>query len=120
MLIAFGQNQRRAAFPDGLDDVIADDPIALIVSDKFTIEIVELNAHVWIRCLHWAEGGWADQHSVLKRMRGGLRLGVDAVAHGATLHEDDRMVAILTCDGGRKARYVSRLRPASHLLKALG
>ena len=58
MLIAFRQHQRRAAFPDGLHDVVADDPIALVVRDKFTIEIVELDSHIRIGCLQLGKRRW--------------------------------------------------------------
>ena len=42
------------------------------------------------------------------------------MAHGAALHEDDRMVAVLARDGGGQPRDESRLRPADDLLEALG
>ena len=48
---------------------------------------------------------------------GGLRASINAVSHGAALHEDDGMVPILAGDGRGQAEDIARLRPAGHQLK---
>src|SRR5215469_13998409 len=44
----------------------------------------------------------------------------DPVSYGTTLHENDRMLAILPGDGRRQTRHELRLSLAGNLLKALG
>ena len=44
MLVALRQHQRRSAFPHGLNDFVADQPIARFVGDQLLIEFVELDS----------------------------------------------------------------------------
>jgi hypothetical protein len=49
---------------------------------------------------------------------GGLRASVNAVPHGAALHEDDGVMPVLAGDRRGQAEDVSRLRAPRHQLKA--
>ena len=48
----------------------------------------------------------------------GLRSRIDAMAYRSTLHEDDRVMTILTRDGSGKSKHVARLRAPSDQLEA--
>src|SRR5208282_5009789 len=57
---------------------------------------------------------------MLKRMSRRTLLVVHPIPHGTTLHEDDRVVAILPCDGRGKTRDELCLGLTRHLFKTLG
>jgi len=61
-----------------------------------------------------------DQHRVMKRTGSRLCSCVDMVAHRPALHEDNRVMAVLSRDGSGQPRDEFRLRPTDYLLKALG
>ena len=67
-----------------------------------------------------AKARLAKADLVTERSRGCLGLGVDAVAHRPTLHEDDRMVPVLAGDRGRQAENVAGLGSARDKLEADG
>src|SRR5262245_22912451 len=49
-----------------------------------------------------------------------LGLCIDPVSHGATLHEDDRMMSIFSCYSGGEPEDVAGLRPSRHQFEACG
>src|SRR5215472_8144813 len=57
---------------------------------------------------------------MIKRMSCNTFPDTAPVAYWTTLHEDDRMLAVLPRDSRRQARHKLRLRLAGNLLKALG
>lgn len=58
--------------------------------------------------------------AVFERPHGRLRLGVYAKAPRATLHDDDRVVAVLPRDRRRQPDDESGCRTTRHLFKAVG
>ena len=42
MLVAFGEDERRPARADRVDDIVGDTPVSLLVVDEFLIERLEL------------------------------------------------------------------------------
>lgn len=42
MLVAFGEDERRSACADRIDDIGSDTPVSLLVVDEFLIERLEL------------------------------------------------------------------------------
>ena len=46
MLVAFGQYQRRAAFVNGLEHVVADELIAGLIGDQLRVQFLKLDAHI--------------------------------------------------------------------------
>ena len=46
MLVAFGQHQRRAAFVNGLEHVVADELIAGFIRDQFRVQFLKLDSHI--------------------------------------------------------------------------
>ena len=62
----------------------------------------------------------ANKNRMLERASRGLFLGIDTMAHGAALHEDDRMVPVLARHSCGQPGNKFRLCPTSHLLKAVG
>ena len=91
-----------------------------IVRNQFIVEIVELDSHIRIGRSQRAKRRGTDMHRVLKGAGSGLRFRIDAMTHGSALHEDDRMVAVLACDGGGQPRDKLRLCTANYLLEAVG
>ena len=57
---------------------------------------------------------------MLKRMRRRPLLALHPIAHGTTLHKDDRVVAILPCDGRGEPRDELCRGLTRHLFKTLG
>ena len=56
---------------------------------------------------------------MLKRMCRRPLLVIHPIAHGTTLHKDDRVVAILACDGRRQPHNESRFSAARDLFETL-
>ena len=46
MLVAFGQYQRRAAFANGLEHVVADELIAGLIRDQFRVKFLKLDSQI--------------------------------------------------------------------------
>src|ERR1700761_9476373 len=46
----------------------------------------------------------SKDHLVIERTRCRLCLGINAVTNRTALHENDRMMAVLPCDGGRQSK----------------
>jgi hypothetical protein len=118
MLVALGEDQRRAPRPDAVHDILADAARAGVVVDQRPTERLKLQALVSLRSLERLECRGPHQHPVLKRPDRGLRARIDAMPNRTALHEDDRMMAILARDGGGEACHKSRLGLPCHLLEA--
>jgi hypothetical protein len=96
VLIAFRQNDWLPAFPDGLDDFITDEPITCLVCDQFVVQVVKPDPSIRVDRFHRMERCGTDMHRVLKWAGRRLLLCVDAMSHRPTLHEDDRMMTVLS------------------------
>ena len=77
-----------------------------------------LDAGVAIGLAGHAKAGRAHQHLVGERPAGRLPLRVHAMPDGAALHEERRVLAILSRDGGRQPGDVPRLGPVGDLREA--
>src|SRR5262249_18545386 len=120
MFIPLGQHQRRTSLPHGLDQVMADKLIALFIGNQLLIEFVELLPHIGIGRPQWAKGIWTNPDCMSKGMSRRPLLGINPITHGATLHKDDWMMAILSRDRRGQACDELRLGLTCNQLKALG
>src|SRR4029077_15540808 len=105
MLGAFGQDERRAAFAHGLDDVVADELIARLVLDQLLVQSMELDSGVCTCGVVRLKRRRTYDHGVLKRSCGGLTLRADSKPYRSALHEDDRVVTVLPRDGRGQPRH---------------
>ena len=55
VLLSFRQNQRRAALSHGLQDIVADHPITILVCNQLPIEIMKLQSFIRISLGHGTE-----------------------------------------------------------------
>ena len=62
MLVAFGQYQRRPAFANGLEHVVADELIAGLIRDQFRVQFLKLDSHILGKRLPTGETPW-DGHT---------------------------------------------------------
>ncbi|MBI1874249.1 MAG: hypothetical protein HYS05_10250 [Acidobacteria bacterium] len=119
MLVPFGEHERRATVPYGLNDLGADDSIPGLVVHQELVERLELDSFVRTCAAASLKRSWTDDNGVLERSCGRLRLSVDAMPHRTALHEDDRMMAILPGDRRGQTQDVSSLRPTDRLFKVV-
>ena len=87
-----------------MNNFVTDRSIPRVVINQALIERLKFDplVHSCIaRCLKRRR---TDDHRVLERPRGGLRLRVDAMTHRTALHEDNRVMAILPRDGRGQAK----------------
>jgi hypothetical protein len=103
VLISLCQNQWRAPIPNGVENVLTDSPSASLVVDQLLIERLKFDALVRIRVPRRLEGCRLNQDEVFERPRRGLGARIYLMSNRAALHEDDRMVTVLACDGRRQA-----------------
>jgi len=89
------QDQRRTAFSQSFQDIVADHPIAILIRNQLLIEIVKLLPFVRIRLGHGAKRCGTNVDSMCERSLRRRSFRVNAMSHGATLHENDRMVPSL-------------------------
>jgi hypothetical protein len=83
------------------------------------IEDLELDSFVRIRTSLWQERRRLHEDEMLEWAGRCLCPRVHSMANGPALHEDDRMVAVLACDGRRQPHDESSLGPACHLLETV-
>ena len=96
MLPTFGQYHRFAAIPDRLDNVRNNLPIPGFITYQRLVQRVELNPGVFVLWLRLMKLSGSYQDTVCEGAFCSLLLRVYAVSDGATMHEDNGMVAILT------------------------
>jgi hypothetical protein len=112
MIIALGQYQRRTPITNRVDDVLADSPSSRMVVDQLLIQGLKFDTLVRIRISRRLECCELNEHEMLEGTRCRLRAGIYLMSNWTALHEDDRMVTILACDGCRQAKDESGLRLA--------
>src|SRR6185369_7186239 len=100
MIVAFGQNERRAAALHCLNKVFADQAIASLVAGQLLIESVKLSSYIGIGRFQPSKRRRTNHDRVVKGSRRGLRLGTYFMSNRPTLHRYDRMMAILSHDRG--------------------
>src|SRR5258705_11935211 len=92
MLVAFGEDERRAAVPYGLNDLLADRSIPSLVVYQELIERLELDPFVHACGATGLKRGWTHNHLGFERSCPRLRCGVHPMPHEARLDEKDRMM----------------------------
>ena len=119
VFIPFGQNEGGATFTSRLHDILADEPVARAIANQLVIEVMELDTdiRVWRRCRLKCRR--AHEYLVFEGVLCRLLPGIDTIPHRPALHEDDRMVAVLSRHGGGQARDKLRLGLAGDLLETL-
>ncbi|HEY7188645.1 MAG TPA: hypothetical protein VH436_18945 [Vicinamibacterales bacterium] len=115
VLISLRQDQRRTPVANGVDNVLADSPSTSCVLDQLLIERLEFDTLVLIGVPRRLEARWLNQHEMLERPRRRLCARTHLMPNWAALHEDDRMVTVLACDGCRQADNKSSFSLACHL-----
>ena len=120
MLFPLGQNTRRAAVSNGLDDFSADDLIPMFVRNQFPIQILELSSHVWVCGTERVKVRRADHDGVLKCTCSRLLLRVDSMSNRTTPHKYDWMVTVLSRNRRRQAGNEFRFGPSDNKLKTVG
>ena len=58
VVVAFGQYQRRASFANGLEHVVADELIAVLISDQLRVKFLKLDAHILCQGSPTGETPW--------------------------------------------------------------
>ena len=91
----------------------------MLVIDQLLIEGLELDAFVGIRTLLLLELGRLHEDEMLKRAGCGLCPRVHPVANRPALHEDDRVVTVLACDGRRQPQNETGFGLTCHLLETV-
>jgi hypothetical protein len=119
VLIALRQDERRTAFTDRFDHVVADSLIAGVVLDELFVQLLELDPPVGVCLPELIERRRLHQRVVLERPGGRLHPSVHAMPHRAALHEDDRVVTVLASHSCREPEDESRLRLPHNLLEAV-
>ncbi len=119
VLVAFGEDERRALVPYGLNDLLADRSIPSLVVDQELIKRLELDPFVRTCDAAGLKRGRANNDRVFERSCRRLRSGVDPMPHRTALHEDDWMMTVLARHCRGQAQDESRLRPTDHLFKAV-
>ena len=119
VLVAFGEDDRRPAVPDGLNDLVADRSIPTLVVYQELIERLELDPFIGTCGAPGLKHGWANDDRVFERSCRRLRFGVDSMPHGAALHENDGMVTVLARHRRGQAQDESRLGQTDHLFEAM-
>ena len=115
-----GQDHRPAPGLQAVQHVVENEIIALLVLRQRRIERRHLR---WtLRILIWPvlKSCLAQADLVAERPRRGLRFRVHPVTDRPTLHEDDRVMAILAGYRGRQSQDVARLGSARDELEADG
>ncbi len=99
VIVPLSEHQWRPPVTDRLDDVVADPMSAWLVVDQLLVDSLELDTLVSIWISLRLERGRLHEDIVLEGAGRRLRPGVHSVSHRSALHEDDRMVTVLACDG---------------------
>ncbi len=119
VLIALRQDQRRTPIANRLDNVLADSPSTRLVVDQLLVQGLKFDALVRIRTSVRLERRRLNQHEVLERAGCRLCASIYLMSNWTALHEDDRMVTVLACDGCRQANDESGFGLAYHLLETV-
>ena len=119
MIIALRQYQGRSSTANRVDDILADSTSSRRVINQLLIQSLKFDALVTIRAPGRLEGGRLNEHEMLEWARRGLCASIDPMSNRTALHEDDRMVTILACDGGRQAKDESGLGVPCNLFETV-
>jgi hypothetical protein len=104
---------------NGFENVLADSPSSSLVVDQLLIERLKFDALVRFGVPRRPERCRLNQHEVLKRSGRRLYAGTYLMPNWAAVHEDDRMVAVLACDGCRQTKDESGLGLPCNLLETV-
>src|SRR6266571_2094865 len=120
MFSSFGEDQGHAALLDRADNVGANHAISCIVIAQSLIQLMKFRTRVREGCLGRVKTGWANQDMMRERPSRHLALGVNPIANGTTLHENDRVMSVLASDGGGQAGHEFGFGSSRHQLKTVG
>jgi hypothetical protein len=87
VLVAFGEEERRASVADGLNDLLTDRSIPSLVVYQELIKRLELAPFIRTWSAAGLKRGWANNDRVFERSCCRLRLRVDSMPHRSALHE---------------------------------
>ena len=106
---SLGQNEGGATRSNALAHIGADRGIASVILRQMLANALILDAGVAIGLAGHAKAGRANQHLMGERPAGRLPPGVHAMPDGAALHEQGRVLAVLSGHGCRQPGDVPRL-----------
>ena len=117
MVLALGQQNRRAAFCQRSRDVVQNEAVALLVGRQGGVERLDaVHRHRAIM----TERGLADDQPVIERPLRRLAPGVDGETHRAKLHLGDRVKAVPPARRGRQPGDEARLHLGQYSLERHG
>ncbi len=117
MVLALGQQNRRAAFCQRSRDVVQNEAVALLVGRQCGVERLDaVHRHRAITTEH----GLADDQPVVERPLRRLAPGVDGETHRAKLHLGDRVKAVPPARRGRQPCDEARLYLGQYSLERHG
>ena len=118
MFRALRQHQWKTTRLHRGDYVPADQLVAARILGQRLVEPLELDSRIGCCEVRRAKARRANQDVMSERPKRRLLPGVDAVAHRAALHENDRVMAVLARDRGGEAGDVACLGTAGDQFKA--
>ena len=108
MILALGDDHRRAAGFERRQDVIKDQIVPRRVLSKLCIKFLDCRLFIWI-VSRKPKFGAPENDLMVEGPSRRLLPGIDPMTDRAALHEDDRVVAVLSRHRRRQAEHVSGL-----------
>ncbi len=119
MVVALGQHERRSPRVHRLEDVGADAPVASVILDQLLIQRLELHSLVRVGSPGGVKRRWLHEGEMFKRSGCRLHPRIHAVPDRPALHEDDRVVTVLSGHGRRQPENEPRLGLSRDPLEAV-
>ena len=117
VVLAFGEQDRRAPFGQRARDVSQDEPVAVLVSRQCRVERLDpIEGFLATGAKHRL----ADHQAVIERPPSRIAAGVNRKAHRAKLHLGDRVKTIPPTGRGRQAGQEACLHLRQHPLEGHG
>src|SRR5688572_31631299 len=95
VIVALGENERRATLTRSFDNVTTNELIANIIVDELSNQSLKVDSLIRVVCVMALKRRGADDGRMFEGPRGSLRLGTHTVSNRTTLHSNDRMMAVV-------------------------
>ena len=118
MLGPLRQHQNRPARQHRLQDVVTDRRAPRLIRGDWGENLLKIVPWIAGSNLQRLKARRVDHYLMGKGSRSSLLAGVDTMPHGAALHENDRVLSVLSRQSGGQPERVSGLRPPSNRLEA--
>jgi hypothetical protein len=114
VILPLGEQDRRATFVDGGDDVVQDARIPSLVVRERAIDLLDADIGRFAR---HPEPRLPDDEPVVERAAGGMALRIHPEADGSELHLGDGLVPVSPLGSGGQAYEVTRLHLGEYALE---